>query len=134
MLLCLINNRIRIRRTSSSFSSSFLLLEKWSRFLLARVKDQRKRATRARIPKREGHAEVKEAKRSEKSRANRLCSNLTFRNQRKSEVVLWIFRIRFLCVCVCGRGRGHEAVQFVYEKGIAHKGRNACPDLRKFDG
>lgn len=66
--------------------------------------------------------------------ANRLCSNLTFRNQRKSEVVLWIFRVRFLCVCVCGRGRGHEAVQFVYEKGIAHKGRNACPDLRKFDG
>lgn len=66
---------------------------------------------------------MEEAKRSEKSRADRLRSNLTFRNQRKSEVVLWIFRVRFVCVCF-----------LVYEKGIVHKGRNACPDPRKFDG
>lgn len=63
---------------------------------------------RARIPKRGGHAEVEEAKRSEKSRADHLRSNLTFRNQRKSEVVLWIFRVRFVYVCVCV---GHYATR-----------------------
>ena len=72
---------------------------------------------------------MEEAKRSEKSRAERLRSNLTFRNQRKSEVVLWIFRVHFVCVCVCvcGRRGGGGCATRIYEKGIAHKGRNACP-------
>lgn len=68
---------------------------------------------------------MEEAKRSEKSRAERLRSNLTFRNQRKSEVVLWIFRVHFVCGGG-GRGGGGCATR-IYEKGIAHKGRNACP-------
>lgn len=81
---------------------------------------------------------MEEAKRSEKSRAERLRSNLTFRNQRKSEVVLWIFRVHFVCVCVCvggGGGEGEEAVQLVYtRKESLTKGETLARDLRKFDG
>lgn len=76
---------------------------------------------------------MEEAKRSEKSRAERLRSNLTFRNQRKSEVVLWIFRVHFVCVCVWGEGE--EAVQLVYtRKESLTKGETLARDLRKFDG
>lgn len=76
---------------------------------------------------------MEEAKRSEKSRAERLRSNLTFRNQRKSEVVLWIFRVHF--VCVWGGGEGEEAVQLVYtRKESLTKGETLARDLRKFDG
>ena len=40
-------------------------------------------------------------------------------------MVLWIFRVHF--VCVGGGGGGGGCATRIYEKGIAHKGRNACP-------